>query len=118
MSAPNIFTATSCIAKTALQETTTTITAALSNSAASGQVLKVNSILATNKITSSSDVTVEVYRSSTSFPLAYGITVPNKSSLIVLGKDTPLYLEEGDSIRVSSSIASALNIAIVYEVVS
>jgi hypothetical protein len=118
MAAPNILSATTCIAKSALQETTVTLTSILSNSAGSGQVLKVNSILATNKTITSSDVTVDILRSSISYPIAYGITVPTKSSLIVLGKDTPLYIEEGDILRISSSIASALNITVVYEVVS
>ena len=34
------------------------------------------------------------------------VTVPHKSTLIVLGKDAPIYLEEGDSINVLGAQAS------------
>jgi hypothetical protein len=118
MAAPNIFTATNCIAKSAHQLATTSLTAIVTNAAASGKLFKVNSILAVNKSTEFADVTVDIFRSSTSFPLAFGITVPTKSTLIVLGKDTPLYMEEGDVLRISSSTASALNITVVYEEVN
>jgi hypothetical protein len=118
MAAPNIFTATVCIAKSAHQLATTSATAIITNAAASGKVLKVNSILAVNRSTDFADVTVDIFRSSTSFPLAFGITVPTKSTLVVLGKDTPLYMEEGDVLRILSSTASALNITVVYEEVN
>ena len=43
---------------------------------------------------------------SVTYHLAKAVTVPNKSTLIVLGKDAPIYLEEGDSISVLGGQAS------------
>lgn len=118
MAAPNIFTATSCIAKSAHQVATTTLTAIVTNPDASGKLFKINSILAVNKITDFADITVDILRSSVSYPIAFGITVPSKSTLAVLGKDTPIYVEEGDVIRISSTVASALSVTVVYEEVN
>jgi len=118
MAAPNIFAATVCIAKSAHQLATTSATAIVTNAAASGKLLKVNSILAVNRSTDFADITVDIFRSSTSFPLAFAITVPTKSTLVVLGKDTPLYMEEGDVLRILGSVASALNVTVVYEEVN
>jgi len=118
MTAPNIFTATVCTAKSAHQLATTSATAIITNAAASGKVFKVNSILAVNKSTDFADVTIDIFRSSVSYPLAFAITVPTKSTLVVLGKDTPLYMEEGDILRILSSAASTLNITVVYEEVN
>ena len=118
MAAPNIFTATSCIAKSAHAVATTSAVAIITNAASSGKVFKVNSILAVNKSTDFADITVDIFRSSVSYPVAFAITVPTKSTLVVLGRDTPLYMEEGDSLRILASTASALNVTVVYEEVN
>jgi hypothetical protein len=52
------------------------------------------------------------------FPLAYTITVPEKSTLVIIGKDTAVYLEEYDTIRVSASTNSALVATTSYEIIS
>ena len=118
MAAPNIFAATTCTAKSAYQVATTSLTAMVTNSAASGKLMKVNSILATNKSTDFADVTVDIFRSSISYPVAFAITVPTKSTLVILSRDTPIYMEEGDVLRISASTASALSITVVYEEVN
>lgn len=118
MAAPNIAGLTSIIGKTAVQNCTTSASSIITNSAASGQVYKINMILATNKSTTSADVTIDIYRSSTSYPLAYTVTVPDKSSIVLSGKDTSFYLEEGDVLRISSSIVSSIVVTASYEVIS
>ena len=47
--------------------------------------------------------------------LAKTVTVPIDSTLIVLGKDAPIYLEEGDKIQALASAAGDLEIIISYE---
>lgn len=75
-------------------------------------------VVAANKSASAADVTVDVYRGATSYPIAYTVTVPDKSSIILSGKDTAFYLEEGDVLRISSSSNSSIVITSSYEIIS
>ena len=43
------------------------------------------------------------------------VTVPAKSTLVVLGKDSPIYLEEGDKITAGASAADDLHLTVSYE---
>ena len=117
MAAPNIVNVTSIYGKT--------MGAALGTSAntdiltcPSDKVLKINSIIVSNVDgTNNSDVTVHFYDNSATarYKLASTITVPHDATLIVLGKDSPIYLEESDQIEASASVASDLEIIISYE---
>jgi hypothetical protein len=52
---------------------------------------------------------------STAFDLAFTITVPADATLVVISKDTQIYLEENDSIRVTASANSILEAVCSYE---
>lgn len=104
MAAPNIVNVATITGETAVLAVTTSATAIITNSAASGKVFKVNTLIVSNVDGSNTvDITVDLYRSSTAYRIAYLITVPPKSSLTVLGKDTMIYLEEGDALRLTAS---------------
>ena len=115
MANPNIVNVTSIYGKTigvALDTTTSTQLLAC----ASNKLLKINSIIVANiDGTNNCDVSVEFYNGSTAYRLASTVMVPADSTLIVLGKDAPIYLEEGHSIRGGASAASDLEIVISYE---
>lgn len=117
MAAPNIVNATSIYGKTvAAALDTTTTTSLLANSASSNKLLKINSIIVGNKDgTNDADATVSFYDGSTDFYLAYTVTVPADSTLIVVGKDAPIFLEEGHSIRGGASANGDLDVIISYE---
>ena len=119
MAAPNIVNVTSIYGKTMGAALGTNVnTDILTNTAGSGKLLKINSIIVANVDGSNPcDTTVKFYDDSASTPytLAATITVPADSTLIVLGKDAPIYLEEGDKIRGGASAASDLEIIISYE---
>lgn len=85
---------------------------------ASDKVYKINSIIISNiDGSNAAGATVTFYDSSgsASFHLAKAISVPATSTLIVLGKDAPIYLEEGDKIAALASAASDLEIVISWE---
>ena len=117
MAPPNIVNVTSIYGKTmggALGTTTTTDIL----SCGSNKVLKVNSIIVANVDgISNADVTVYFYDNSAGerYALAYTVTVPADATLIVLGKDNPIYLEESDQIEAGASASGDLNIIISYE---
>jgi hypothetical protein len=95
---------------------TGSLAAALSNAAASGKVLKINSIFCANVDgTNDADISVSIYDGTNDRYLAKTITVPADATQILSTKDTYFYLEEGDSIRALASAASDLELIIGYE---
>ena len=117
MAAPNIVNVTSIYGKTkGVALDTTLTTALLANANGSNKLLKVNSIIVANKDGSSTaDVTISLHDGSTDYYLASTVTVPADSTLIVLGKDAPIYLEENQTIRGGASAAGDLDCIISYE---
>jgi hypothetical protein len=116
MAAPNLKNPTTITGKTARYAVTTTLAAALSNSAASGKVLKVNSIFCANVDgTNAADISVSIYDGTTDRYLAKTIIVPADATQVLSTKETYFYLEEGDSIRALASAASDLELVIGYE---
>jgi len=121
MSAPNIVNVTVITAKTAyLTPANTTANVLLANAASSGQVLKINSIIATNVNGSSAvDATVSINSaadgSGTSYPVASTIPVPADAALIVSDKASSFYLEENKSILVTSGTSAGITYVVSYE---
>ena len=117
MAAPNVVNVTSIIGKT--QGSALTTSNADQLVCATDKLIKINSIIVSNVDgTSAADVSVNFVDSSSGnlvLHLAKLVTVPAKSTLIVLGKDAPIYLEEGDKIQALASAASDLELIISYE---
>ena len=120
MAAPNIVNTTSILGKTTAVGLTTTTTVGILT-CPPNKVLRVNSIITSNVDgENNADATVYFYDSSstTRHALAYTITVPAQATLIVVGKDSPIYLEESDEIEGGSSADGDLDIIISYEEIS
>ena len=120
MAAPNLVEVSTITAKTVGAALDTTLTTSLlANSASSGKVFKVNTILVSNVDgTNSADVTVEYFDGTNSRFIGKTIAVPADSTLVLTDKNSVLYLEEGTSIRGGASAASDLDILISYEEIS
>ena len=118
MAAPNILNASIITGKQygAALDTTTT-TSLLANAASSDDLYKINSIIVSNVDgTSAADVTVSWYNGSTDYHIAKTVSVPADTTLVLIRKDSPIYLEEGHSIRGGASANSDLEILICYDV--
>jgi len=118
MANPNILNATSIYGTTAGAALTTTTTNDILI-CGTNKLIKVNTILISNVDGSNNaDATVYFYDHSGSarWAIASTVTVPADSTLVVLGKDSPIYLEENDQIEAGASAASDLQIIISYEV--
>lgn len=117
MAAPNLASVSTITAKTAVQAIGTSPSAIVSNSASSGKAFKINALYVSNiDGTNNADVNVDVYRSSTAYHIAKTIVVPADSTLDVLSKS--VYLEEGDSLRLTAGAASDLEAVCSYEELS
>jgi len=99
MAAPNIVNVATITGKTAtLALSTTSMTSLVSNAASSGKVFKINSIIVANVDGANvCDVTVDLFSEDdiggTGYSLASTVAVPADSSLVVLDKNSAIYLE-------------------------
>ena len=124
MANPNIVRVTSILGNTTfLTPANTTANVLLSNAASSGDVLKINQIVAANvNGTSAVDTTVAVNNAAagagTSFPVVSTVSVPADASIIVTDKTTAIYLMENQSIVVTSGTSSGISYTISYEAIS
>ena len=124
MAAPNIVNVTTITGKSAAVDlTTTAATAVVSNAAASGKVFKINSLVVSNVDgTNAADITVSYYSAAaiggTATQIVSTVSVPADASLIVIDKNTSLYLEEDRSIGATAGAANDLKIVVSYEEIS
>jgi hypothetical protein len=117
MANPNIVNVTSILGKTAILNVTTTPTNMIENAANSNTILKLNYLSVANIDGSvAADITISVFRSSVEYKIAHTIAVPADSTLMVL--ERPIYLEEGDSLRLTASANSDLQAVCSYEIIS
>ena len=131
MANPNIAGSSTTIygVTTYLTPSATTAVVLLPNAASSGQVMKINQIVAANVNGSAAvNTTVSIYTngavaqgsapsSGTAYPIASTVSVPVGASLIVVDKTSALYLMEGTSITVTSGTASGITYSISYELI-
>ena len=124
MANPNIVNVTSILGETTYAALTTTLTTVLlANSAASGKVYKINSIMVANVDgTNAADVTVDINTAAggggTSYALASTISVPADATLNLIDKNSSFYLMEDKSIIGGASANSDLEIIISYEIIN
>lgn len=118
MAAPNIVAVSTITGKTDVQSVGTTATAITTNTSASGQVYKVNSLVVSNiDGTNDADITVDLFRGGVAYRIATAITVPAAATLVVISRDTGLYLEEGDAMRCTASAVGDLQAICSYDII-
>lgn len=119
MAAPNIVNVSTITAKTSVQAVSTTPTDIVVNSSGSNTAVKLNTLVVSNiNGTSSATITASIFRSSVEYKVAHVISVPAGATLIVLDKTTQVYLEEGDSLRLTASANSFLHAVASYEILA
>jgi hypothetical protein len=117
MAAPNVVNVSNITGKTAVQLVGTSAAAIITNAAASGKVLKVNTLMVGNVDgTTPYDLTVDIFRGSVAYRFVASVSVPAKATLDVLGRS--IYLEEGDSLRLTASTSAKLEAVASYEEIS
>lgn len=124
MAAPNIVNVSTIIGKSAtVALSTTSATALVSNAASSGKVFKINMIQIANVDGANAcDVTVDLHSAAagggTAYSLVSTISVPADASLVVVDKNTAIYLEEDRSITATAGTAGDLEVIVSYEEIS
>lgn len=116
MAAPNIVNLSTLIGHTDVLNVTTTPTNIVSNTTGSNKVFKVNTLMISNiDGVAAADVTVDIFRASVAYRLASTITVPADATIVIISKETTVYLEEGDAIRITASANGDLQAVCSYE---
>jgi hypothetical protein len=120
LAAPNLLNISSIVAHTSITSLGSSVSNALTNNAGSNTVLKMEDLILTNTTNGILIANVFVARTVQSpggtFAIASNISVPAYSVLAVLGKDTPLYLEEGDTLQ--GQATGTINMFVAYDIVS
>ena len=116
MSNPNLTSVTNITGNTGLLLVTTTPTAIVSNSPASNQVFKIDTVICANVDNSNvAVITADIFRSSVAYRFASNIQIPPQSTLMVVGKDSPIYLQEGDDLRLTAGSNVTIEAVASYE---
>ena len=123
MANPNIVAVSSIYGKTVFDaDIATSASAIVTNSASSGKILKINSLIIANiDGTDAADITATIRNAagnSTNSTIANTVSVPADATLVVISKDTSIYLEEDMSIYLASSAAGDLSGTCSYDEIS
>ena len=124
MAAPNIVNVTTITGKAnVVSLTDTNATAVVSNAASSGKVFKINSLVVSNVDgTNAADITISYYSEDdiggTATEIVSTISVPADASLVVIDKNTSIYLEEDRSIGATAGTANDLKVLVSFEEIS
>lgn len=117
MAAPNMVNVSTIYGKTAGLAVSTTATAIVTNAAGSGTVIKVNTLMIGNSNTVTAyKITADVYNGTSAFRFVPTVSIPANSGLDILAK--VVYLEEGQSLRLTADANSVLEAIASYELIS
>ena len=121
MANPNIVSVSAIYGNNSLTSlSTTNATAIVNNAASSRKVFKINSIIVANVDGSSAaDISINVYSQDdlggTAYALASTVSVPADATLVVIDKNTSIYLKEDQSIGATAATASDLVVVASWE---
>lgn len=132
MANPNIVNVTQIYGQTTyLTPANTSNFVLVTNAVNSGNVFKLDQIVAANSTNTAANATVMIYTSgnvvagnavvvtsANAFPIASNISVPAFASLIVMDKTTATYLLEDKAIIVATGTNNAISFSVSYEQIS
>lgn len=132
MANPNIINVTQIYGQTTyLTPANTANFVLVTNTSGSGNVFKLDQIVAANQTNTAANCTVMIFTSGNvvagnavvtaagnAFPIASNISVPAYASLIVMDKTTATYLLEDKAIVVASGTNNAISFSVSYEQIS
>lgn len=118
MANPNIVNVTSIYGNTSVANLSTSTANVLTNSSSSNNVVKVNTLSVANYSNTAITSSVVFNRSNNIYYFVGSVVVPANSTIVVVGKDTSVYLTEGDVIQANASANSASSLIVSYEIIN
>lgn len=119
MANPNIMNMTNLLGQNAGLALTTSYQTIVSNAASSNKIFRVHSLICSNiDGANAAALTCELKIGTGYFRLATTVTVPPDSTLILIGRDSPVYVKEDGLIRAFASQNGDLHMVISYDEIS
>jgi hypothetical protein len=119
MANPNIVSVTKIYGNTTYIVATTSAVAWTALTPATNYVNKVDNIVAANVTTAAATITVSVNSAvsggGTAYRIAYQVSVPPNASVIIVDKTTAFYVGEAQSVVVTASANSSIELTASYE---
>lgn len=119
MANPNIMNMTNLFGQNAGLSLTTSAQTIVNNTSSSGKIFRVHSLICSNiDGTSAAALTCELKKDNSYFRLATTVTVPPDSTLILIGRDSPVYVMENGLIRAWASQNGDLHMVASFDEIS
>ena len=122
MAAPNLAAPTTITGKTVyVSLANTNETTLLTNAANSNKALRLTSLTVANTGAGAADISVSIYSAAsggTEFRIASAVSVPAYATLIVISRESSVWMEEDRRVTVRASAANFLTVVCSYEDVS
>jgi len=120
MANPNIVNVVNIYGNTSVLAISTVTSNVVQNPVSSSTLYKINMLTVANINTFSSavSVTAQLNQAGSNTTIAQNMVVPANSSLVILGKDTPIYLLENNSIQLTAGSNNSLTAIVSYEQIS
>lgn len=114
MTAPNIVSPTTITLKNVASTVGTSAVTIVT--CATDRALKVSTLTFANKDgTNAADGTLNLVSGGATVAICSTVSVPADATLVVVDRNSPVYLEEGDSLTASASAENAIEIVASYE---
>ena len=103
MANPNIVNVTTIYGNTGVLSVNTAYANVVQNPASSASIYKINSLVVTNACTSALAMTLQLNQGGTNTSISANVSIPSAATVVLMGKDTQLYLLENNSLQVNAA---------------
>ena len=118
MANPNIVNVTTIYGNTGVLSVNTAYANVVQNPSSSASLYKINSLVVTNSCTAALAMTLQLNQAGTNTTLASSISIPTAASVVLIGKDTQLYLLENNSLQINAAANGYITAVCSWEQIS
>ena len=118
MANPNIVSVTTIYGNTGVLVANTVMANVVQNPASSGSIYKINNLIVTNACTAAIAVNLQLNQAGTNNYVAANVSIPAAAVVVLLAKDSGLYLLENNSLQVNASVNSFITAVSSWEQIS
>jgi hypothetical protein len=118
MANPNIVAVSTIYGNTSGISVGTSYANVVQNPSSSNTLYKINTVIVTNSCTATQSVTLQINQAGTNTNISANIGIPSAATVVLLGKDTALYLLENNSLQMNASSAGYITAVASWEQIS
>jgi hypothetical protein len=98
--------------------TITVMANVVTNLTNSNTVVKINDVMVSNYASGNMTANVIINRGGTNYYIGANVLIPGFSTLVLIGKDSFVYLEENDYLQANASANTSMHCISAYEIIS